>query len=61
MAEIDVCVSACAQWTGQSDQFNTVKATDYFWALNANSSKTVKATDFRFDVHFSTDNPNNTP
>ena len=35
MAEIlfsfDVClgVCVCAQWTGQSDQFKTVKATDF--------------------------------
>jgi len=24
-----VCARACAQWTGQSDQFKTVKATDF--------------------------------
>jgi len=25
---VSVCVCVCAQWTGQSDQFKTVKATD---------------------------------
>jgi len=26
---VSVCVCVCAQWTGQSDQFKTVKATDF--------------------------------
>jgi len=29
MCSFDVCLSVCAQRTGQSDQFNMVKATDF--------------------------------
>jgi len=44
-----VCVSVCAQQTGQSDQLK--------WELNADSSKTVKAIDFKLDVHVPRDSP----
>ena len=33
----------------------------YFWVLNANSSKTVKATDFKFDTRVPRDNPDVIP
>ena len=42
-----VCVSVCAQRTGQSD----------YGELNANSSKTVKAMDYKFNTRVCRDSP----
>jgi len=30
---VSVCVCVCMQWAGQSDQFKTVKATDFKFGM----------------------------
>ena len=40
MCSFDVCVSLSAQRTGQSDQFKTVKATDFKFDVHVPSDST---------------------